>query len=209
MANPGRQWISKCWTSMPQEKLTTHTAHFIRHVPYPVALRRLSLTVGTATTVFSFTLWGRYRYKTATQGYIASGDLLASKSPPPKFGHARNTLMQYVTSPNSYKHHRCALLVWTNKPSVICLRCNRAHATLQLVAQTWHTIQIGQWAQWTIWGVQISDDWGNWRGSTHLWEIQTNLPSHRLVLNRHRILALPKTLPLPQLNPSAAAQVGK
>ena len=55
MANPSRQCISRHSTSMPNAKLTTHTAHSIRQVPYPAALRRLSLTVGTATTVFPFT----------------------------------------------------------------------------------------------------------------------------------------------------------
>ena len=72
MANPGGQWISRHSTSMPREKPITHRNHFIRHVPYPVAPRRLSLTVGTASTVFPFTLttatsppsllhWGQYR----------------------------------------------------------------------------------------------------------------------------------------------------
>ena len=34
--------------------------------------------------------------------------------------------------PHTHKHHRCVLLVWTHKPSVVCLRSNRAHATLSL-----------------------------------------------------------------------------
>ena len=85
MANPVEQWISRYSTSMPCEKPITHRAHFIRYVPYPVAPRRLSLTVGTATTMFPFTPTtatspaslphgGRYQYKTEPQGYIASGD---------------------------------------------------------------------------------------------------------------------------------------
>ena len=60
---------------------THHTqSPFHQACLYPVALRRLSSTVGTATTVFPFTQtittfitpWGQY--KMAPQGYIASGD---------------------------------------------------------------------------------------------------------------------------------------
>ena len=42
--------------SMPREKPITHRAHFSRPVPYLVTLRRLSLTVGAATTLFPLTL---------------------------------------------------------------------------------------------------------------------------------------------------------
>ena len=45
----GGQWISSCSTSTPCEKPTTCKAHFIRHVPYLVVLRRLSSTAGMAT----------------------------------------------------------------------------------------------------------------------------------------------------------------
>ena len=139
-----------------------HATRETHHTQSPFHLAR-SVPGGTKKTVFNcwngyysvllhpddhhlttfITLWGRHRYKTATQGYIASGDLLASKSPPPKFGHARNTMTQYVTSQQLQTSPLCSPGL-EYKPSVVCLRCNRAHATLPPVTQTWHTIQIGQ-----------------------------------------------------------------
>ena len=66
-------------------KPTTPKAPSTRHAPYRVAKRKLCLTAGmaiiaspcmkrTGTSQPSSPPWGRYRYKTAPQGYIASGD---------------------------------------------------------------------------------------------------------------------------------------
>ena len=85
MANPDRQWISRRSTSMPRKKT--------RHTQSPLHQAR-SVPSGTKKTVFNcwngyrsapllpddhhlttfITPWGRYRYKTTPQEYIASGD---------------------------------------------------------------------------------------------------------------------------------------
>ena len=74
---------SKPSTYMQPGKPTTLQAPFIRPVRSQATLRKQSLTVGMGTiashymqmTVTTFIIpWGRYRYKTAPQGYIASGD---------------------------------------------------------------------------------------------------------------------------------------
>ena len=174
-----RPWQTQADSGFPgaqppcHERNPSHTAHFIRPVPYLVEPRRLSLTVEPATTVFPSTLTtttsppslthggdtgtkqhprGTSHQVMATQedlmrssltsltrpnaltthfsgptisprasskqlsgltsvATMASSsipanlylgltllNLRASKSPPPTSGHARNTLMQYVTS---------------------------------------------------------------------------------------------------------------
>ena len=91
MANPGGQWISRHSTSMPREKPITHRAHFIRPILYLVALRRLSLTVRTATTVFPFTL------TTATSPpSLPHGGNTDTKQ------HPRGTLHQVMATPEDY-----------------------------------------------------------------------------------------------------------
>ena len=177
---PRRTVDSRHSTSMPNAKLTTYRAHSIRHVPY---LRRLSLTVGTATTVFPFTqttatsppllshggdtdtkrhprgtehqvmatpedlmrlsptsltrpnaLMAHFSgptisprasskqlsgstsaaimasSSTLTNLYLGRTllNLLALKSPPPMYDHARNTLTQYPASPRPQTSPICA-----------------------------------------------------------------------------------------------------